>query len=310
MIMECFKIRVLRYENGDDIFNINKGNPLLDLNAGNCYLTPNPTIIEADPFLFVKGDRLFLFYESKRLKDPGVLKMTSTQDFKKWTKPVVVLKESFHLSFPYVFEDNGDIYMIPETGAVNSIRLYKATSPELNKFELFKTLIEAPMDAKIAMGYGDNCVIRHNDKYYLFTQLQYEDKINTLELFVSDSLTGKFSMHCKSPIQHSQKFGRNAGAILEHNRKMYRFSQDCTRRYGDNVHISEITKISTTDYDEHVVYENIIPVNNRFYKEGGHQYNAVEFNGQFIVATDAKEYHNLMLQRIFNKIERMLFLRS
>ena len=43
--------------------------------------------------------------------------MVSTDDLKHWTKPISILNdEGTHFSFPYVFEDNGSVYMIPETG--------------------------------------------------------------------------------------------------------------------------------------------------------------------------------------------------
>lgn len=73
-------------------------------------------------------------------------------------------------------------------------------------------------------------------------------------------------------------------------------------RYGDNVNVSEITKLSPTEYKEHLVQEDIIPTDAPFYKEGGHQINAVSFNGKWIVATDAKEYHRMLWCRVIRKI--------
>ena len=63
---------------------------------------PKPVLFQADSFLFVREDELFLFYELQHWDDPGCIAMTKTKDLKSWTKPVIVLKESFHLSFPYV----------------------------------------------------------------------------------------------------------------------------------------------------------------------------------------------------------------
>ena len=39
----------------------------------------------------------------------------------------IVLAEPFHLSYPYVFEWQGSHYMIPESGAAKSVRLYRAS---------------------------------------------------------------------------------------------------------------------------------------------------------------------------------------
>ena len=68
--------------------------------------------------------------------------MTSTIDLKHWTKPLVVLKEKFHLSFPWVFTDAGKVYMVPETGTDGSIRVYEATDDTLTRWKLKRKLIE------------------------------------------------------------------------------------------------------------------------------------------------------------------------
>ena len=41
------------------------------------------------------------------------------------TEPLPALEEDFHLSFPTVFDWNGEIWMLPETGSDHSLRLYR-----------------------------------------------------------------------------------------------------------------------------------------------------------------------------------------
>ena len=74
----------------------------------------------------MKDNELYLFYELQHWDDPGCIAMIKTKDLKVWSKPQMVLKEPFHLSFPFVFEDQGVIYMIPESQEDDSIRLYCA----------------------------------------------------------------------------------------------------------------------------------------------------------------------------------------
>jgi hypothetical protein len=299
---ECFKIQLLAFNISEDIFDIKGGHCIYQINCLSPYCVPNPKLIEADPFMFVKDDVLYLFYEHKLWKDPGVLNMVCTTDLRNWSRPITVLKEAYHLSFPWVFEEDGHIYMLPETGAGHEIRLYEATDSSLTKFKLVKVLMKESSDKKYVMHYADNCIYKKDGLYYLFTQVQYEDGINTLELYISNSLMGEYKPHPSSPIQRSQKLGRNAGSLLERDGKLFRFSQDCTVRYGDNVHVSEITAISPTTYTEQLIKENIIPTNVKFYINGGHQFNAVQFKDCWIVATDAKEYHKLIGHRFIDKL--------
>lgn len=296
--IECFKIRLLQFEKG--IFNIENGKTILDVKCLCDYWKLNPTIIVADPFLFTYNDKLYLFYEEKKLKSNGVIKMVYTSDLKVWSMPVIVLEESFHLSFPFVFKDNNAVYLIPESGTDGSVRLYQASNEDLTEFRFKKKLIVEQSDRKVLVGYGDSCIYKKDNLYYLFTMIQYEDGINTLELYYSDKLAGDYIIHPKSPIVISQKTGRNAGSLLYIDGKLFRFSQDCTFRYGENVNISEIIELSHSNYEERIIKENIYPKHSTFYKNGGHQFNAIEFQGKWIVATDAKEYKFLLPQRIIN----------
>ena len=298
--VECFKIRLLSFENEADIFNINKGKPIYEIGCLRPWLSFNPKQIEADPFLFVKNDTLFLFYEHKAFLDKGVLRMVCSKDLKTWTNPVTVLEEPFHLSFPWVFERDGQVYMIPESEEKRRIGLYKATNDQLTQFEFTKTVLEDSDDSFIS--FCDTTIIEKEGTFYLFTTRQIVDHINTLELYCSQSIMGPFVPHPLSPIAKNSKLGRNAGSILEVNGKLIRFAQDCTHHYGDNVHLCEVECLTPTEYRETLLKENIIPESIPYYKNGGHQYNIVKFRNKWIVATDAKEYHSMKANKLVRKL--------
>lgn len=115
----------------------------------------------------------------------------------------------------------------------------------------------------------------------------------------------KLEIHPKSPIVDNLKMGRNAGSIFEKDGRLLRFSQNCVKRYGDNVHISQIVELNPECFEERIVRESIIPTDFSFYSEGGYQFNAVNFKNQWIVATDAKEYHGMFIPSILNKLCRI-----
>ena len=302
---ECFKIQILTFEDQKDIFDISKGKSIYCIDCLKPKWCPNPIVIEADPFLFVKDDVLYLFYESKQWRKPGVLKMLSTRDLVNWSEPVIVLEEKFHLSFPNVIEINGETYMIPETSADNSIRLYKAQNADLSQFRLERILLSGN-DNDVAVSFCDSDLYFQDGLYYLFTSRELKDGANRQELYISPSLTDPFKIHPSSPIVVSKKFGRNAGSLLEIDGRLYRVSQDCTVRYGDNVNVSLISHLSATEYVEEIIKENVFPQDTEYYKEGGHQLNAVQFHGKWIVSTDAKEYHGMFMPSVLNKLNRII----
>ena len=104
-----------------------------------------PLLTQADPFLFVKDDTLYLFFEKvyAGIREWGRIAMTKTTDFIHWTEPVDVLSLSYHLSFPFVFEDNGEVYMIPESNEADAVCLYRANG-DLTEFTFVRNLVEQP----------------------------------------------------------------------------------------------------------------------------------------------------------------------
>lgn len=289
---ECFKIRLTSCE-PDIRFQpwVCIGNPpILEIICDKGFFRSNPIIILADPFLFVRNEELYLFYEEKRLFSPGVLKMIKTKDLVSWSKPITVLKETFHLSYPFVFERDGAVYMIPETSEAREVRLYKAIDNELTRFELKSVLLKHDRNEKKAIiDYSDSSVWQQDGVFYLMTTINMEG-VNELLLFVSNHLEGPYIKHPMSPICKSQKYGRNAGNLLQWNSDLFRFSQDCTVRYGDNVSVFKVDVITPTKYEEHMEIDNILVPDDSFYKKGGHQLNYVRFKNKTIIATDAKEY--------------------
>ena len=234
---------------------------------------PKPLRFQADSFLFVKGDELFLFYESQHWDDPGCIVMSKTKDLLTWSKPVVVLSEPFHLSFPYVFEDHGNIYMIPESQESDTIRLYRANA-DLTDFRLVRILLKQDVYYK-------------DDKYYLFTSYQ-KNWMYYQELYITDDLqNGEFTKHPHSPICVSNEFGRNAGSLIDYKGKLLRVTQDCHKDYGDNISLMEITRLDENHYEEQLFMHNVFPCNNIFV-DGGHQLNIAQFRDKYIYATDYK----------------------
>ena len=247
---------------------------------------PKPVLFQADSFLYVKRGELYLFYELQHWDDPGCIAMMKTKDLVTWTKPLIVLKEPFHLSFPYVFEDHGNIYMVPESQEDDSIRLYKSNN-NLTHFEHIRTLLSQERKDGIHYNFNDSHIYQKDGKYYLFTSYQ-KNWMYHQELFISDDLlNGKFIKHPCSPICTSNEFGRNGGSLIQYGDKLLRVTQDCHQNYGDNISLMEITLLNEKEYHEQLFVHNVFPKNSIFI-DGGHQLNIVKFMGKYIYATDYK----------------------
>lgn len=302
--IECFKIR-LYISNELNLESLDFTHPLYDVNFGAGASSGDPVIIVADPFLFVHRDRLYLFYEEKTLHNPGIIKMVYTDDLKQWSQPATVLEEAYHLSYPYVFEENGTVYMIPETCAAKSIRLYEADD-ELMHFTYKKTIVSESVDEKDVTGsFCDSSIIKHNGFYYLHTTI-VKNEINTLRLYIAKSFFGPYELHPNNPELADNKYGRNGGSIICYKNNLYRIAQDCVNRYGDNIHLFQIDELNKDFYKEHLIKDNLYSRDSDFHHDGGHQLNICKFRDKYVIATDAKEYHKMLGARIIYRLKSKL----
>lgn len=240
----------------------------------------NQVTITADPFILKKKDVFFLFYEELcNYYGNGILRVISSSDLKNWSTPKTVLNEPFHLSYPFVFEDSGKFYLIPETTNDRSIRLYEATSDNLDRWKLKTKLIDDAL-------YCDSCVIKKSGKYYLFTTKDahiYDGEKYELHLYVADRVEGPYTAHPMSPVGIGNKYYRNGGAVMDIDGTLFRPAQDCDDRYGDQLNIMKIDELTPTSYKESIYKNAVLP-------SSGHHMSMCKIeDGKYVVCTDSKE---------------------
>jgi len=207
----------------------------------------------ADPFLLRANDRWFLFFEIyDRDAKRGKIGVAVSRDGHRWRYGGIVLAEPFHLSYPQVFEWEGEYYMVPETGQARAVRLYRATRfPD--EWVCTATLLEGE-------SYLDPSLLHHDGRWWLFTGLggppYYADM---LRLHFGDVLTGPWHEHPASPLVVSDSGrARPAGRPVVEGGRPFRFAQDCSVRYGASVRAFEIQELTTERYREAEVPESPI----------------------------------------------------
>lgn len=192
----------------------------------------------ADPFLFHWDGDDFLFFESRT--HPKAAIGVACREGDNWKYIGIALNEDFHLSFPMVFEDNGQVYMLPESAEVNELRLYRAV----------QFPIQWKLDSVLLTGkpFVDSAVFKYNESWWVISRIGKE-----LHLFFSDTLKGSYTAHPANPIVTNPKYSRLAGRIHVTDVGIFRFSQDCTRIYGETVALHQVTVLNREHYAENVV---------------------------------------------------------
>lgn len=79
----------------------------------------------ADPILAEDDGHTWLFYEAVK-NGKGRIQAAEILDGCRLSEPTVVLEDSCHYSYPFVFRAQGEWYMIPESSAAKEVRLYRA----------------------------------------------------------------------------------------------------------------------------------------------------------------------------------------
>ena len=80
----------------------------------------------ADPHIIRRNNKYYIFIEEFICaKDKAHISLIIMDDKGNYTEPVKVLERDYHISYPFLIEDNEELFMIPETRQNNTIELYK-----------------------------------------------------------------------------------------------------------------------------------------------------------------------------------------
>ena len=210
---------------------------------------PNPkNRFLADPFVIKKGDAHFCFVEDYDYRTHkgsiSAYKISSAGH----ESLGVVLDEDFHISYPFIFEYENEIYMCPETHEKKEIRVYKCLEFP-SKWMFHKTLMR---DVSAA----DTNIFEYNGKWWLFTNIDRSavaDFSCQLHIFCSDNpLSDKWLAHEANPVIFDPLVARNGGMIIS-NSEVYRvFQRQGFDMYGEACGVAKIISLSSTEYVEEV----------------------------------------------------------
>lgn len=209
----------------------------------------------ADPHIIKKDAKYYIFIEeliySKNKAHISVIVMDENGNF---TAPVKVLERDYHLSYPFIIEDEGEIYMIPETKMNKTIELYKCIDFPL-KWELESILFEKIVAV-------DTTVIKKDGRYWLFANVQNNKGASLhdeLFLFSSERLNSNtWESHPQNPVISDVKSARPAGNLFNYKDNLYRPSQNCSKHYGYALTINQVVEMNELRYQE-IVVDAILP---------------------------------------------------
>ena len=156
------------------------------------------------------------------------------------------LVESFHLSFPFLFEHLGELYMCPESSENMDIRIYKCVDFPL-RWKLEKIIMKN-------VAAVDTMLFERDGKWWMFTNIdpaKFGDFQLELCIFSAKSpLEDHWVPHPHNPIFVDASRARNAGLIKEGDRLFRVAQRQGFDLYGKSTSVNEISKLDENDYVE------------------------------------------------------------
>ena len=205
----------------------------------------------ADPFLFEHKGNDYVFFENysyvtQRGKiSCGIIKGNTLVDIRD------VLIKDYHLSFPFIFREGEDIFLMPETSGNKRLELYRATEFPVT-WELYATAFEGEMVAD-PFFYTDE-----DNQRWLFANKQMDEAApmnSELYIYKVESLKlDKMVSHTMNPVLIDSRIARNGGSIFKKDGMIFRPSQrNADGIYGRALNINQIKKLSLEQYAEEVI---------------------------------------------------------
>lgn len=240
------------------MYSMEPETPARDLRRYNRIMPPEGKFW-ADPFVYKRDGRYYIFFEELPLAtDKGYIAVV-TQDGKGgWTPPVPALECPYHLSYPFIFDWEGETYMLPETIGNHSVELYRCTGwPD--KWEFAKTLIH---DIRAV----DSTLFEHNGKWWLLSNVKESEEIADTDemcVYYADSpVSDHWTPHPQNPVVSDVRSTRPGGRLFTVNGTIYRPAQNDSPDYGKGMSINKIVRLDEEVYEE-VVVERLEPLWNR-----------------------------------------------
>ena len=212
-------------------------------------LAMHPGHFLADPFVVSRDGRACVFVEDY-LYRTGKAHISVFELGETGAREIgIALEEPFHLSFPFLFEYHGALFMCPESFQAEEIRIYRCT-----EFPLRWTLESVALRGVAA---ADTMIFPYQGRWWLFTNLSESEPhlfSTGLHIFTApDPLSGRWMPHRRNPVLTSSDCARNGGLLWDRG-QLFRVGQkQGFGSYGAAAQVMRGVRLDELEYAEEPV---------------------------------------------------------
>ena len=212
------------------LYRTQLSNPLSDF----CWLENPPDTYRADPFLLERAGVMWIFYEEfdERLGRGtiGCARVTAQGGLEDCNR---VFDLPYHLSYPHLFEHDGEIFMVPESHESGRVDLFRARQFPYD-WVIEKTLLNVRA--------VDSTVFQHDSRWWMLTSPRIVPGHAAITYaFNSANLLGPWKLASYDPMCYDVRRARGAGRVFRDGPNLWRPSQDCSESYGRALGFNRLT---------------------------------------------------------------------
>lgn len=193
----------------------------------------------ADPYLLEVTDKQIVVLVEEfcyKIRKGRIAKLVVSRPDYVLRDMKIILELPTHLSFPVIYENNGQVYVMPEnskSGAIN-IYHYNANDEQLEKVH--------------EVGYlplTDATIVKLNSgEEYVFSTKIPRPNGDELHVYPFDGNCMKMDANCVETVSFPSNIARNAGNAFYVGNQLYRPAQDCNKCYGNGLNIQQICRVN------------------------------------------------------------------
>ncbi len=199
----------------------------------------------ADPFPVVVDGQVWVFFENYSFgSKKAVISCAPVSADGALGDVSTALECSYHLSYPFILEHQGDLYMVPDTWAEKRVELWRCRKfPD--DWVMERVLLDGLM-------MSDPTIHPQDGKLWLFgTVSEAREWANDeLHLYMADALDGVWRPHPANPVVSDSRRARPAGRLFFRDGHLIRPAQDCSKNYGWAVVLNRVDELSEGAYTE------------------------------------------------------------
>lgn len=211
----------------------------------------------ADPFFYEEQGRihmLFEVYNKNRGPTASIGHAVSRNGGRHWEYDRIVFETDRHVSFPYIFKHNSEVYFVPDFSNTND-RFSPVILYRFDEFPYDYTRVAKIVDTD--QKFMDTVIFPYGGRWWALMGSGENDQIR---IYHNETLTeGNWQSHPLNPVVTDRKYaGRPGGRPLIHDEKLVIFYQDCVSDYGNALRAYEIRELSLNAYKDEPVFDDPI----------------------------------------------------